>query len=139
MAGRIPKLKTKGRISRGECCVQGGLGLGWVMVQKYCKKRLTSRFRRSGGWRRRQRKELREKPGKPIPAQRPAVDRLWVDGRASEESEVWTEEVKDQCKRCYDDDVADAGGEDSTTRTEMRQSCRLEREGRSKSLSLSCS
>ena len=34
---------------------------------------------------------------------RPVVTKLWVDGRASEDRDDWTEEVRAQCERCYDD------------------------------------
>ena len=34
---------------------------------------------------------------------RPAVTKLWVNGRANEDRDEWTEEVRAQCERCYDD------------------------------------
>ena len=35
--------------------------------------------------------------------QRPVVKKLWVAGRASEDSEEWMEEVKAHCEKWYDD------------------------------------
>ena len=37
---------------------------------------------------------------------RPVVTKLWVNGRASEDRDEWTEEVKAHCERCYDDKAA---------------------------------
>ena len=34
---------------------------------------------------------------------RPVVTQLWVNGRASEDRDEWTEEVRGHCERCYDD------------------------------------
>ena len=34
---------------------------------------------------------------------RPVVTNLWVNGRASEDRDEWTEEVRAHCERCYDD------------------------------------
>ena len=34
---------------------------------------------------------------------RRVVTKLWVNGRASEDRDEWTEEVRDHCERCYDD------------------------------------
>ena len=34
---------------------------------------------------------------------RPVVTKLWVNGRASEDRDEWTEEVRAHCERCYDD------------------------------------
>ena len=34
---------------------------------------------------------------------RPAVTKLWVNGRASEDRDEWTEEVRARCVKCYDD------------------------------------
>ena len=34
---------------------------------------------------------------------RPAVTKLWVSGRASEDRGVWAEEVGAHCEKCYDD------------------------------------
>ena len=34
---------------------------------------------------------------------RPAVTKLWINGRASENRDEWTEEVRAHCERCYDD------------------------------------
>ena len=34
---------------------------------------------------------------------RPVVTKLWVNGRASEDRDEWTEEVRALCERCYDD------------------------------------
>ena len=31
------------------------------------------------------------------------VTKLWVNGRASEDRDGWTEEVRGHCERCYDD------------------------------------
>ena len=31
------------------------------------------------------------------------VTKLWVNGRASEDRDEWTEEVRAHCERCYDD------------------------------------
>ena len=33
---------------------------------------------------------------------RPVVTKLWINGRASEERDEWTEEVRAHCERCYD-------------------------------------
>ena len=35
---------------------------------------------------------------------RPMVTKLWVNGRASEDRDEWTEEVRAHCERCYDDE-----------------------------------
>ena len=29
--------------------------------------------------------------------------KLWINGRVSEDRDEWTEEVRAQCQRCYDD------------------------------------
>ena len=34
---------------------------------------------------------------------RPVITKLWVNGRASEDRDEWTEEVRAHCERCYDD------------------------------------
>ena len=34
---------------------------------------------------------------------RPVVTKLWVNGRASEDGDEWTEEVRAHCERCCDD------------------------------------
>ena len=34
---------------------------------------------------------------------RPVVTKLWIDGRASEDRDEWTEEARAHCERCYDD------------------------------------
>ena len=34
---------------------------------------------------------------------RPVVTKLWVNGRAREDRDEWTEEVREHCERCYDD------------------------------------
>ena len=34
---------------------------------------------------------------------RPVITNLWVNGRASEDGDEWTEEVGAHCERCYDD------------------------------------
>ena len=34
---------------------------------------------------------------------RPVVTKLWVNGRASDDRDEWTEEVRAHCERCYDD------------------------------------
>ena len=34
---------------------------------------------------------------------RPVIRKLWVTGRASDDSDEWTEEVRAHCERCYDD------------------------------------
>ena len=34
---------------------------------------------------------------------RPVVTQLWVNGRASEDRDEWTGEVRGHCERCYDD------------------------------------
>ena len=34
---------------------------------------------------------------------RPVVTKLWISGRASEDRDEWTEEVRVHCGRCYDD------------------------------------
>ena len=34
---------------------------------------------------------------------RPAVTKLWINGRASEDRDEWTEEVRVHCERCHDD------------------------------------
>ena len=51
---------------------------------------------------------------------RPVVTKLWVNGRASEDTDEWTEEVKTHCERCYDDKAetskagSDVGGSVAT-------------------------
>ena len=34
---------------------------------------------------------------------RPVVTKFWVNGRASENRDEWTEEVRADCEKCYDD------------------------------------
>ena len=34
---------------------------------------------------------------------RPVFTKLWVNGRASEDRDEWTEEVRAHCENCYDD------------------------------------
>ena len=31
------------------------------------------------------------------------MTKSWVNGRASEDRDEWTEEVKEHCEKCYDD------------------------------------
>ena len=31
------------------------------------------------------------------------VTKLWINGRASEDKDEWTEEVRAHCEKCYDD------------------------------------
>ena len=31
------------------------------------------------------------------------MKKLWINGRASQDGEEWTEEMKAHCERCYDD------------------------------------
>ena len=33
----------------------------------------------------------------------PVVTKLWVNGRATEDREEWSEEVRSHCEKCYDD------------------------------------
>ena len=40
---------------------------------------------------------------------RPVITRLWVNGRASEDRDEWTEEVRAHCDRCYDDKEETSG------------------------------
>ena len=34
---------------------------------------------------------------------KPVVTKLWVNGRATEDREEWSEEVRAHCEKCYDD------------------------------------
>ena len=56
---------------------------------------------------------------------RPVFTKLWVDGRASEDRDEWTEDVRAHCESCYDDkaETRGAGRQDSTTEVQRRSTC----------------